>query len=103
MNTEVPLRIYQQLQVHRQADAGLFQKVLYGLSCRDYEACAEAVPTAFGLSSSSVSPRFIRASAQRLQALQERRLEPCDFVALVLDGKAFAEDAMVIALGITRP
>ncbi len=100
-NAEVPLRTYQQLQVPRQADAGLFRKVLYGLSCRDYAACAEAIPAAFGLSPSSVSRRFIRASAKQLQALQERRLDRYDCVALVLDGKTFAEDEMVIALGIT--
>jgi len=100
-NQEVPLATYQQLQTPRAADAGLFRKILLGLSCRDYRACAEAVPAAFGLSPSSVSRRFIRASAKQLQALQERRLEQYEFVALVLDGKTFAEDAMVIALGIT--
>lgn len=100
-NQEVPLQTYHRLQTPRQADAGLFRKVLLGLSCRDYEACAEAVPAAFGLSPSSVSRRFIRASAKQLRALQERRLERYDFVALVLDGKTFAEDEMVIALGIT--
>ena len=100
-NAEVPLPTYQRLQVPRQADAGLFRKVLLGLSCRDYEACAEAVPEAFGLSPSTVSRRFIRASAKQLQALQERRLENYDLVALILDGKTFAEDSMVIALGIT--
>ena len=100
-NAEVPLRPYQQLQTPRQADAGLFRKVLLGLSCRDYEACAEAVPEAFGLSPSAVSRRFIRASARQLQALQERRLDGYDVVALLLDGKTFAEDSMVIALGIT--
>ena len=100
-NQEVPLRTYQQLQTPRQTDVGLFRKVLYGLSCRDYEACAEASPEAFGLSPTSVSRRFIRASAQRLQVLQERQLVGYDFVALLLDGKTFAEDAMVIALGIT--
>ena len=98
---EVPLQSYQQLQTPRAADAGLFRKVLAGLSCRDYRASAEAVPEAFGLSASSVSRRFIRASAKQLQALQERRLEAYDFVALVLDGKTFATDSMVIALGIT--
>lgn len=98
---EVPLASYQQLQTPRAADAGLFRKVLAGLSCRDYAASAEAVPEAFGLSASSVSRRFIRASAQQLQALQERRLDGYDVVALVLDGKAFATDRMVIALGIT--
>ena len=100
-NQEVPLPTYQQLQVPRQADAGLFRKILLGLSCRDYRACAEAVPAAFGLSSSSVSRRFIRASARKLRELQERRLEGYDIVALVLDGKTCAQDALVIALGIT--
>ena len=100
-NTEIPLSTYQQLQQPRAADAGLFRKLLHGLSCRRYEACAEAVPAAFGLSPSTVSRRFIRASAKQLRELGERRLEGDDFVALLLDGKTFAEDAMVIALGIT--
>ncbi len=100
-NQEVPLPTYQQLQTPRAADAGLFRKLLLGLSCRNYESCAEAVPEAFGLSPSSISRRFIRASAKQLQALQERHLGRHDVVALILDGKTFAEDRMVIALGIT--
>lgn len=100
-NAEVPLATYQQLQRPRAADAGLFRKILLGLSCRDYEACAEAVPEAFGLSPSTVSRRFIRASATQLRTLHKRRLDTYDVVALVLDGKTFAEDEMVIALGIT--
>ena len=98
---ELPLQSYQQLQTPRHADAGLFRKVLAGLSCRDDAASAEAVPAAFGLSASSVSRRFIRASAKQLQAFQERRLDDYDLVALLLDGKTFAADRMVIALGIT--
>ncbi len=31
----------------------------------------------------------------------ERRLDCYDFVTLVLDGKSFAQDEMVIALGVT--
>ncbi len=101
-NREIPLTTYERLQVPRAADTGLFRKVLVGLSCRQYAACAEAVPAAFGLSASSVSRRFIRASARHLQTLCERRLDGDEFVAVVLDGKTFAQDAMVIALGITR-
>jgi len=100
-NQEVPLQSYHALQTPRAADAGLFRKVLLGLSCRDYAAAAEAVPTAFGLSASTVSRRFIQASAKQLQALQERDLSAYDVVALVLDGKTFAQDSMVIALGVT--
>lgn len=100
-NTEVPLATLQRLQAPRAADAGLFRKILRGLSCRQYEACAETVPEAFGLKASSVSRRFIRASARALQTLCERRFDEETFVAVVLDGKTFADDTMVIALGIT--
>jgi transposase-like protein len=75
--------------------------VLLGLSTQRDRECAEAVPEAFGLSPSTVSRRFIRASARKLQQLAERRLEGSDVVALFLDGKTFAEDEWVLALGIT--
>ena len=75
--------------------------VLYGLSCRNYQAAAEAVPGAIGLSASSVSRQFVEASAQRLREFQERDLSELDLVALWLDGKSFAEDLMVVAVGLT--
>ena len=79
----------------------LLKRVLYGISCRNYEAAAESVPGAIGLSSSTVSRHFIQASAATLREFQERDLSGEDVVALFLDGKAFAESTMVIALGIT--
>ena len=79
----------------------LLKRVLYGISCRNYEAAAEAVPGAIGLSGSTVSRGFIQASAVKLRELQERDLSGEEVVALVLDGKTFADATMVIALGIT--
>ena len=64
-------------------------------------AAAEAIPGAIGLSGSTVSRAFIQASATKLRELQERDLSGEDVVALVLDGKTFAEATMVVALGIT--
>jgi transposase-like protein len=98
---EVKLKTYGGLQEPRKIDEGIFRKILHGLSCRRYEECSEAIPEAFGLSPSTVSRRFIRASKRRLKELCERRLEKYDLVALVLDGKSFAQDEMVLALGIT--
>jgi len=98
---EVPLEIYQKFQQPRQADGELMLRVLRGLSCRSYEACARRVPQVFGLSSSTVSRRFIRASQKKLQELCERDLSAYDIVAIFLDGKSFAQDEMIIALGIT--
>jgi transposase-like protein len=98
---EVPLPAYTALQTPRAHDVGLFRRVLGGLSCREYEAAAEAVPEAFGLARSSVSRRFIRASARELQQLQEQRLDDAEWLVLVLDGKTFAGDQLVVALGVT--
>ncbi|MGB9627547.1 MAG: IS256 family transposase [Thermodesulfobacteriota bacterium] len=99
---EVRLRSYERLQEPRNGDEGVLKRILHGLSCRSYEACAEVVPEAFGLSGSTVSRRYIRASARQLKRLCERRLEGYDFVVLILDGKIFGSDEMVIALGVTR-
>ena len=100
-DVEVPLETYQRFQQPRALDRGLLRRVLLGLSCRRYAECADAVPEAFGLAPSTVSRRYIRASARQLQALQERRLDGFDIVAVWLDGKTFAEDEIVIALGVT--
>jgi transposase-like protein len=99
---EMPLTTYEHFQTPRALDVGLFRRVLGGLSCREYEAAAEAVPSAFGLAKTSVSRRFIRASARALRQLTERRLDDAEWLVLVLDGKTFADDAIVMALGVTR-
>lgn len=98
---EVPLTTYAQLQTPRALDQGLFRRVLGGLSCREYGPAAEAIPEAFGLAKSSVSRRFQRASTRVLEQLQERRLDDAEWLVLVLDGKSFAADQVVIALGVT--
>lgn len=98
---EVRLAVYEQLQEPRGGDAHLLGRVLRGLGCRNYRETAALVPEVFGLSASTVSRRFIRASAAKLQALMERDLSGHDLVALFLDGKSFGEDEMVIAVGVT--
>ena len=83
---EIQLRSYERLQEPRNGDEGVLKRILHGLSCRSYEACAEAVPEAFGLSGSTMSKRYIRASVRELKRLCERRLESYDIVVLILDG-----------------
>ena len=100
-NRELTLATYKALQSPKEVDDTLLLRVLKGLSCRNYEACAKDVPEAFGLSSSSVSRQFIQATAHKLKTFQERSLEDLDLVGLILDGKSFGKEEMVIALGIT--
>ncbi|HEY6240583.1 MAG TPA: IS256 family transposase [Burkholderiales bacterium] len=98
---EVRLAAYERLRSPRGGDAQLLARVLRGIGCRNYEASSALVPEVFGLSASTVSRRFIRASAAKLQALMERDLSGHDLVALFLDGKSFGDDEMVIAIGVT--
>ncbi len=98
---EIPLRSYEDLSHGGEVNDLLLKRVLWGISCRNYEAAAEAIPGAIGLSSSTVSRGFVQASAAKLREMQERDLSGEDVVALFLDGKAFADATMVVALGIT--
>ena len=100
-NQELSLRNYSLLQKPRQLDEGLMKKVLLGLSCGRYEETARSIPEAFGISSSSVSRRTIRASARKLAHLLHRPLDRDDFVALFIDGKSFSEDGIILCVGIT--
>ena len=52
----MPLRSYAALHGDRAVNDLLLKRVLYGISCRNYEAAAEAVPGAIGISGSTVSP-----------------------------------------------
>jgi len=99
---EIALRSYQAFQEEEgEVSDRLLRQVLYGISCRDYEGAARKVPGALGLSKSSVSRVFVEETAQRLKEFQERDLSKEDYLVLFLDGKSFAEDELIVALGAT--
>ncbi len=98
---EIALRSYQALHGAGEVNDPLLRRVLYGISCRNYAAAAEAIPGALGLSSSSVSRSFIEASTEKLKELEGRDLSQETYVTLFLDGKSFADATLVIAMGVT--
>jgi hypothetical protein len=63
---ELPLTTLTTFRRPGPLDEVLLKRVLYGISCRNYEAAAAAVPGAIGLSSSTVSRAFTHASAKQL-------------------------------------
>jgi transposase-like protein len=98
---EVPLKAYQQLQSPQVIDDMVLGRVINGISQGKYERAVTELPQTFGIKKSSVSKKFIRASAKRLREFLERDLSDHDIVAIFMDGKHFAENEMVIALGVT--
>jgi putative transposase len=100
-NMEIPLMSYHGLQRPQLIDDCTLQRVLKGISQRQYEEAAIRVPATFGIKRNAVSKRFIKASGRKLRAFLERDLKSYDFVALILDGKAYAETQIVVAMGVT--
>lgn len=99
--TEVPLKAYERLQSPQVIGDMALSRVINGMSQRDYEKASIAVPETFGIKKTSTCRRFIRASAKKLKELLERDLSRHDIVAIFMDGKSFAENEIVIALGVT--
>lgn len=99
---EVSLSTYGRFQEPTaEVDEKLLRRILHGLSCRQYRECSEAIPEALSLSPSTVSRRYVRASARKLKDLIERRLDRYDFIAIVIDGKTFGDDEIIMAVGVT--
>jgi putative transposase len=85
---------------------GIVARMLAGLSTRRYPAGLEPVgeqveQAATGTSKSSVSRRFVAATAERLSELLGRRLDDRRFMVVFLDGFGMGEHLLVGALGVT--
>lgn len=98
---EVQLASYQRLQSPSLIDDIVLRRVINGIAQSKYEKSARQVPETFGIKKTSVCRRFIRASGKKLREFLEQDLSPHDIVAIFMDGKTFAENSIVIALGVT--
>lgn len=98
---EVSLQSYKRLQKPFQDDGNILKRLLHGLSTHKYAESSTLAAEAFGVSASSLSNRFKRCSAQKLKELQTRSLSSYDVVAIFVDGKRYAKDGVMVALGVT--
>jgi len=98
---EIPLKSYAALRNTEIINENALNQILNGLSQRKYAKVTRKAPETFGIGHSSVSRRFVRASMEKLRELQERDLSGEDIVSIFIDGKRFAENGVIIALGIS--
>jgi putative transposase len=78
------------------------QESRQGVSTRDYAQVVDLAREGFGVAKSSISRGFVRASADAVQALTERRFDGQRFPVVMIDGVEYAGQTMVVALGITE-
>ena len=99
-NREVRLNTYQRLR-EPFTDEESMRRLLHGLSTHKYQESSSLAAEAFGISASNLSRKFKRSSSDKLQQLQNRSLKPYDIVAIFIDAKRYAEDGIIVGLGVT--
>jgi len=97
---EIPLKTYEALRGRRVIEKAALALVLSGVSQRKYEQAASLIPETFGIKHSSVSRHFVKASARVLKEFLERDLSGEDIVSIFIDGKRFAENGVIVVLGV---
>lgn len=100
-NREVELPTLTKLQAHDLLDQQMQQRMVLGVSTRNYEHVINGYSAKLGVSHASVSRAFIRASQKDLDTINEGKLDSYRFVALLIDGLDIGGRTVVAALGIT--
>ena len=99
---EVELESYGQLQQGGKLQRAVRERLVAGLSTRNYRRAVESVVEGYGIAKSRVSRQFVEASSNQLRVLCERRLEDLNLVVLMIDGIHFGSQVLVVALGIAE-
>jgi putative transposase len=99
-NREVKLGSYELFQRSGPLEAAVWEKMMRGLSTRNYGPVVKDFASAYGVEKSAVSENFIEASREKLKALLERPLGDLKLCAVLVDGTPFKDRQMIVALGI---
>ena len=97
---EQRLGSYELFQRSGPMQAGVWDKMMRGLSTRNYGAVVKDFHDAYGIEKSAVSENFIEASREKVKALMERPLGELRLCAVLIDGTPFKDRQMIVALGI---
>ena len=98
---EAELERYNLLQSPEAMPQAALEHLVNGVSTRRYEQVVHLAREGFGIKKSSVSRGFVRASAEEVQRLAERRFDDERFAVIFIDAQPYAGEMMVVALGIT--
>ena len=97
---EQRLGSYELFQRSGPMQAGVWDKMMRGLSTRNYGAVVKDFHNAYGVEKSAVSEDFIEASREKVKQLMERPLGELHLCAVLIDGTPFKDRQMIAALGI---
>jgi transposase-like protein len=99
-NREQRLGSYEIFQRSGPLQKTVWDKMMRGLSTRNYGAVVKEFSQAYGIEKSAVSENFIEASREKVKELMERALGGLRLCAVLIDGTPFKDRQMIVALGI---
>ena len=97
---EQRLGSYELFQRSGPMQASVWDKMMRGLSTRNYGAVVKDFQNAYGIEKSAVSENFVEASREKVKQLMERPLGELRLCAVLIDGTPFKDRQMIVALGI---
>jgi transposase-like protein len=97
---EQRLGSYELFQRSAPLQKNVWDKMMRGLSTRNYGAVVKEFSEAYGIEKSAVSENFIEASREKVKQLMERPLGELRLCAVLIDGTPFKDRMMIVALGI---
>ncbi len=99
--SEQPLGSYQIVQRASLTGEAVWQKMMRGLSTRNYSEIVREFTDAYSLEKSTVDEHFIECSRQKMDELLQRPLGDCRLCAIYLDGTWYRAQNLLVATGLT--
>ena len=99
---EQTLGSYELLRRNKPLDEAVWDKLMLGLSTRNYGKVVREFAASYGIEKSAVSEHFIRVSRRKVRELLERDLSKCEFCTLYVDGVEFKGQHLIVALGVNN-
>lgn len=97
---EVRLSSYDAFHRNSDRSRAVYERLISGISCRDYAQTVEAVVDGYGVSKSVVNREMLQATAKDLTKLCEKDLGGLDILVLMIDGIRVGRTLQVVALGV---
>lgn len=97
---EMRLKSYERFHTLEDRARAVYQRLICGMSSRNYEQSVEAVSEGYGVSKSVVNREMIQSTAKHLSEFCERDLSVYDIWVLMIDGIKVGQTMEIVALGI---
>ncbi len=97
---EIRLTSYDRFHQNDDRSRAIYERLISGISCRDYQHTVEAVAEGYGVSKSVVNREMVGATAKNLAEVCERDLSGLDIWVLVIDGIRVGKALLIVALGV---